>query len=141
MNRVILCGRLAARPILARTECGVAIADLVLLVPRREPEEPGEQLDDAIPCIALREQAEELHRSGEAGSPVILEGRLFRAETAHPWFQPPCGFRVIANRAYLVGFGPQPDGSLTWPPDAASTGRPSASAGDPEAGPLVLRAA
>lgn len=99
MNRVVLCGRLAARPKLAYTRCGVAIATLRVRVERAGP---GDSRTDEIEGFALRTLAEELAFWGERGFRVNLEGRLVRDTWLDDHHRPQTALRVYFERGYFV---------------------------------------
>jgi single-strand DNA-binding protein len=75
MNRVVLCDRLAGRPKIAYTPCGIAVATFRLMVPR-PPAGGREAAADEMDCVAFRQQAIALHAWGERDIRVNLEGRL-----------------------------------------------------------------
>ena len=113
MNRVVLCGRLAGRPKLAYTPCGIAVAEFRLLVPREPRHASVEPLPEQIDCVVFRKDAEELVNWGDVDYRVNLEGRLrceryWNLDGRHVE-----GLRVHADAAYFVdpvgvGLGPAP---------------------------------
>jgi len=80
MNRVILAGRLAGRPKLSYTPCGIPVADFRLLVPREYRLANGEEALERFDCVAFRDIAKELTTWGDRDYRINLEGRL-RSET------------------------------------------------------------
>jgi single-stranded DNA-binding protein len=75
MNRVVLCGRLAERPRISATASGLPLATLRLQVPRQGLSELAPMIDE-IECVAFSELAQQLHRWGEPGLRINLEGWL-----------------------------------------------------------------
>lgn len=98
MNRVVLCGRLTARPKSSYTPTGIAVAHFGLLISH----EGSAEASLVIPCFALRELAQEFSDWGERGHRVNLEGRLralpFDPRLASGYF-PMC---VMVDAAYFV---------------------------------------
>ena len=118
MNRVVLSGRLAGRPKIAYTPCGITVAILRLLVPRngngglKDPRK--ETAVDEVDCIAFREPAVELGTWGERDCRVNLEGRL-RLDT----YQDETGRKIRGLRVYVdhvCPVDPIPDPPLTTRP-------------------------
>ena len=102
MNRTLLCGRLMARPRLAYTPGGVAVAQFRLLVPRGQPLDGSISDRDPIDCVAFREVGEELHFWGQADQRVNLEGRLRQDTYLDESGRQCAALRVHCDRAYFV---------------------------------------
>ena len=100
MNRVVLCGRLEARPRLAYTGSGVPVALFQLLVPRERVLEP-KRTPETIPCVAYGDHAENLNFWGEPGHRVNLEGQL-RFDSYDVEGRKCTGVRVHSDHAYFV---------------------------------------
>jgi len=85
MNRVVLCGRLAARPKSLITPGGVPAAEFVLVV-RSGPEDRSPP--ESFPCVAFQQTALDLCLWGERDHRLHLEGRLRagRRDLPHPAF-------------------------------------------------------
>src|SRR4051794_30993889 len=100
MNRVVLCGRLAARPQLTYTPCGLPVARFRLRVPREDPDPHRKGDADPIDCLAFRGSAVELATWGEEGVRVNLEGRL-RSLSGEDAGQP-ASLHVLVDYAYCA---------------------------------------
>lgn len=74
MNRVILIGRLVARPELRYTQNGVAVARFTLAVDR--PFKNQNKDTDFIDCVVWGAQAENVEQYLDKGRQVAVEGRL-----------------------------------------------------------------
>lgn len=102
MNRVILSGRLAGRPKLLYTPCGIPVAEFRLVVPREYRLPSGETPLERLDCVAFRETAQELATWGDRDYRITLEGRL-RAETYRTLEgRLKEGVRIHADLAYFV---------------------------------------
>lgn len=103
MNRVILCGRLAARPRSSYTPCGIAVAEFTLRVHRegRADVQPETAEADEVPCFAFREVARLLTEWGERSLRVNLQGRLRTAAPASAGRLLPVLY-LLVDRAYFV---------------------------------------
>lgn len=129
MNRVVLCGRLAGRPKLAYTPCGIAVAEFRLLVRRDTLRAPDDPVDEQIDCVVFRKQAQELVNWGDLDYRVNLEGRLRFDRYWSLEGRNVEGLRVHADVAYFVdpvasGLGPDPEHGPNVPlPVAIREGR------------------
>jgi hypothetical protein len=101
MNRVVLCGRLAERPRLSASSSGLAVAALLLQVPR-QGSDPGREAMDEIHCLAFDTLAQRLHLWGEPGLWVNLEGWLLSAVFLDDKERPYPGCRVAVDAAYWL---------------------------------------
>lgn len=102
MNRVVLCGRLAARPRQAYTPCGILLSQFTLLVPKDAPSDGDPAPPIEIDCLAFREAAEQLNLWGEADYRVNLEGRLRLDSYVRGNAERVTGLRVYVDHAYFV---------------------------------------
>jgi len=102
MNRVILCGRLAGRPKISYTPCGVPVAEFRLLVAKERRLEPGDEPVEKIDCVAFREIARELSTWGDRDYRVNIEGRLRGDAYWDLDGRRVTGLRVYADHAYFV---------------------------------------
>jgi single-strand DNA-binding protein len=114
MNRVVLSGRLAGRPKLSYTPCGIAVAEFRLLVPKERVPDPPNEPTERIDCIAFREAAQDLTAWGERDYRVNLEGRLRGDAYWDCDGKRVTGLRVFVDRSYFVdpvavGLGTDPD--------------------------------
>jgi single-strand DNA-binding protein len=76
MNRVVLVGRLTAKPELRYTGSNVPFARFTIAVNRTFSSSNGERETDFINCIIWRKQAENICNYLDKGSLVSLEGRI-----------------------------------------------------------------
>ena len=75
MNKVILCGRLTAKPELRYTENNKAYARFTIAV-NRPKQEDKEQEADFINCISWGKQAETIAKYFDKGSQIVVNGRI-----------------------------------------------------------------
>lgn len=75
LNKVILCGRLAAAPELKMTPAGVPVCSFRLAV-NRSYSKDGEQAADFITCVAWRQRAEFIAKYFGRGSSLCLTGSI-----------------------------------------------------------------
>ena len=75
LNKVILCGRLAAAPELKMTPAGVPVCSFRLAV-NRSYSKDGEQAADFITCVAWRQRAEFIAKYFGRGSSLCLAGSI-----------------------------------------------------------------
>jgi hypothetical protein len=103
MNRVILCGRLTARPKSSHTPCGIPVAEFALRVHREGPSDvqPETAPTDEIACFAFRGVARLLTEWGERSLRVNLQGCLRTASPSAPARHLPVLY-VLVDRAYFV---------------------------------------
>jgi single-stranded DNA-binding protein len=101
MNRVVLCGRLAGRPHLTYTPCGIPVAVFRLLVPRETTPPPREGPLDEIDCLVFRSLAIQAYTWGEGGVRVNLEGRLRSPERTEAGTKEG-GLRVLVEHLYCA---------------------------------------
>jgi hypothetical protein len=101
MNRVVLCGRLAGRPHLTYTPCGIPVAAFRLLVPRETTPPPREGPLDEIDCLVFRTLAIQAYTWGEQGVRVNLEGRL-RSPNGEQAAPKQGGLRVLVDHLYCA---------------------------------------
>ena len=103
MNRVILCGRLAARPKSSHTPCGIPVEEFSLRVHREGPSDvqPETAPTDEIPCFAFRNVARLLTEWGERSLRLNLQGCLRTAPQPAPIRLLPVLY-VLVDRAYFV---------------------------------------
>ena len=76
MNKVILIGRLTAKPELRYTGSNVAFTRFTVAVSRNFAGADGERKADFINVVAWRKQAETISRYFDKGNQIALEGRL-----------------------------------------------------------------
>jgi single-stranded DNA-binding protein len=101
MNRVVLCGRLVARPRLWGTAAGLTVASLCLHVPRQGLAEPPKAMDE-IDCLAFEALAQKLHQAAEPGVRVHLERWLLLAPPGDREGPSPSVYRVAVEAAYWI---------------------------------------
>lgn len=75
LNKVVLCGRLTAKPELKQTPSGVSICNFTLAVNRRFAKE-GEQQADFITVVAWRQTAEFITKYFDKGNCICITGSL-----------------------------------------------------------------
>ena len=75
MNKVILCGRLTAKPELRYTESNKAYCRFTIAV-NRPKQEDKEQEADFINCISWGKQAETIAKYFDKGSQIVVNGRI-----------------------------------------------------------------
>ena len=107
MNRVVLCGRLAGRPRIAYTPCGVPVATFRLLVPRTGFRERRDETPDEVDCVAFRQTAMNLYTCGERDGRLNLEGRLRCEEYRNEEGRTVRGLRVHVDHGYFAEAGPE----------------------------------
>ena len=76
MNKVILVGRLTAKPELRYTQTNTAYARFSVAVNRNYTSSDGKREADFINVIAWRKQAETISKFFDKGNMICLEGRL-----------------------------------------------------------------
>ena len=76
MNKVILIGRLTAKPELRYTGSNVAFTRFTVAVNRNFAGADGERKADFINVVAWRKQAETISKYFDKGNQIALEGRL-----------------------------------------------------------------
>ena len=76
MNRVMLIGRLTAKPELRYTGSNVPFARFTIAVNRTFTASNGEREADFINCVIWRKQAENVCNYLDKGSQVAVEGRI-----------------------------------------------------------------
>ena len=75
-NRVILVGRLTAKPELRTTQSGIAVATFTIAVERRYKNANGEKEADFIDIVTWRGIAENCAKYLDKGSAVVISGSL-----------------------------------------------------------------
>ena len=75
MNKVILYGRLTAKPNLRCTELNKSYVRFSIAV-NRPKQENGEQEADFINCISWGKQAEVIAKYFDKGTPILINGRI-----------------------------------------------------------------
>jgi single-strand DNA-binding protein len=76
LNKVIITGRLTAKPELKKTTTDVSVASFSLAVQRNFKNGNGEYDTDFINCVAWRSQAEFITKYFDKGSLVTIVGTL-----------------------------------------------------------------
>lgn len=76
MNRVMLIGRLTAKPELKNTNSGIAVAKFSVAINRAFSNAQGQKETDFINITAWRKQAENICNFLDKGSLVSIEGKL-----------------------------------------------------------------
>lgn len=76
LNRVVLVGRITKDPELRYTQTGIAVVGFTLAVNRPYADAQGERQADFIPCVAWRNQAENLAKHITQGALLGVEGRM-----------------------------------------------------------------
>jgi single-strand DNA-binding protein len=76
LNKVIMTGRLTAKPELKKTQTDVSVASFSLAVQRNYKNGSGEYDTDLINCVAWRSQAEFLCKYFDKGQLVTVVGSL-----------------------------------------------------------------
>lgn len=76
MNKVLLIGRLTAKPQLSYTTSNIAYCRFNIAVNRAVKSENGERQADFINCVIWRKPAENVANYLDKGSLVSVEGRL-----------------------------------------------------------------
>lgn len=76
INNVVLVGRLTKDPELKKTQSNISYTTFILAVNRNFTDQSGETKADFIPCIAWRNQAENLVRFMRKGSQIGVQGRI-----------------------------------------------------------------
>ena len=76
MNKVILVGRLTAKPELRYTPSNIAHSRFTIAVNRNYTNEDGTRTADFINVLSWRKQAETICKYFDKGSQIALEGRL-----------------------------------------------------------------
>lgn len=72
MNKVIIKGRLTAKPELKQTTNGIAVTDFSVAVNRRF----NREITDFIPCQAWRQTAEFVNKYFDKGQEILVTGEL-----------------------------------------------------------------
>lgn len=75
LNKIVLGGRLTARPELKQSQTGISVAQFNVAVARRQAKDKQRETD-YIPCVAWRERAEFLCRYFDKGSSICVIGTL-----------------------------------------------------------------
>lgn len=75
LNKIVLGGRLTARPELKQSQTGISVAQFNVAVARRQAKDKRRETD-YIPCVAWRERAEFLCRYFDKGSSICVIGTL-----------------------------------------------------------------
>lgn len=75
-NRVILVGRLTAKPELRTTQSGIAVATFTIAVERRYKNASGDKEVDFINIVTWRGIAENCAKYLDKGSAVVISGSL-----------------------------------------------------------------
>ena len=75
MNKVVLYGRLTAKPNLRCTESNKNYVRFTIAV-NRPKQENGEQEADFINCISWGKQAEVIVKYFDKGTPILINGRI-----------------------------------------------------------------
>ena len=75
-NRVILVGRLTAKPELRTTQSGIAVATFTIAVERRYKNANGDKEVDFIDIVTWRGIAENCAKYLDKGSAVVISGSL-----------------------------------------------------------------
>lgn len=76
LNKVILTGRLTAKPEIKTTQSGVSVTQFSLAVQRNFKNGNGEYDTDFINCVAWRNQAEFITRFFDKGQLITVVGSL-----------------------------------------------------------------
>ena len=76
MNKVILVGRLTAKPELRYTSSNIAHSRFTIAVNRNYTNEDGTRTADFINVLSWRKQAETICKYFDKGSQIAIEGRL-----------------------------------------------------------------
>lgn len=76
MNKVILVGRLTAKPELRYTPSNIACSRFTIAVNRNYTNEEGKRDADFINVLSWRKQAEAICKYFDKGSQIAIEGRL-----------------------------------------------------------------
>ena len=76
LNKILLTGRMTARPELKTTTNGTNVTQFSLAVQRNFKNGNGEYGTDFINCVAWRNQAEFLQRFVRKGNQLAVEGRI-----------------------------------------------------------------
>ena len=76
MNKVILVGRLTAKPELRYTPSNIAHSRFTIAVNRNYTNEDGTRTADFINVLSWRKQAETICKYFDKGSQIAIEGRL-----------------------------------------------------------------
>lgn len=76
MNKVILVGRLTAKPELRYTPSNIAHSRFTIAVNRNYTNEDGTRTADFINVLSWRKQAEAICKYFDKGSQIAIEGRL-----------------------------------------------------------------
>lgn len=75
LNKIVLGGRLTARPELKQSQTGISVAQFNVAVARGQAKDKQRETD-YIPCVAWRERAEFLCRYFDKGSSICVIGTL-----------------------------------------------------------------
>lgn len=75
-NRIVLVGRLTAKPELRTTQSGIAVATFTIAVERRYKNANGEKEADFIDIVTWRGIAENCAKYLDKGSAVVISGSL-----------------------------------------------------------------
>lgn len=76
MNKVVLLGRLTAKPELRYTASNVAYTRFTVAVNRRQTKEDGSRDTDFIGCVAWRRTAEIIAQYFDKGRQICIEGNI-----------------------------------------------------------------
>ena len=76
MNKVVLLGRLTAKPELRYTQSNVAYTRFTVAVNRRQTKEDGSRDTDFIGCVAWRRTAEIIAQYFDKGRQICIEGNI-----------------------------------------------------------------
>jgi len=74
LNKIILTGRLTAKPELKTTTSGVSVAIFSLAVQRNYKDKSGEYPTDFLNCVSYRNQAEFITRFFDKGQLITVVG-------------------------------------------------------------------
>ena len=75
-NRIVLVGRLTAKPELRTTQSGIAVATFTIAVERRYKNANGDKEADFIDIVTWRGIAENCAKYLDKGSAVVISGSL-----------------------------------------------------------------
>lgn len=75
MNKVILCGRLTAKPELRYTESNKAYCRFTIAINRPRIKDKEQEVD-FINCISWGEQGETITKYFDKGNKILIEGRV-----------------------------------------------------------------
>lgn len=98
MNKVILVGRLAAKPFKGLTSSNIEYSRFTIVVTRNYAAPNSEPISDFIPCVAWRSNATFINKFMDKGSLMLIEGTFQSSKTTDQNGQTVNNYVISADR-------------------------------------------